>query len=153
MIRITEYKAGDQPHFERLNRAWIEKYFSMEAMDDYLLTKPEEAIIKKGGTILFARSDDEVTGVVAIIKEDDHTFKFAKMTVDENHRRKGIAEALGKAAIAKVRELRGAKLILFPHTRLQPALLLYRKLGFVEVPFEAETEIRRANIKMEMMVD
>ena len=125
----------------------------MEPMDEFLLKKPEEAIIGKGGTILFAHTDDAVAGVVAIIKEDDHTFKLAKMGVDENHRRKGIAEALGKAAIAKVRELRGAKLILFSHTSLQPALLLYRKLGFVEVPFEAETEIRRANIKMEMMLD
>jgi ribosomal protein S18 acetylase RimI-like enzyme len=149
MITIVDYEARHQPYFESLNRVWIEKYFHMEPRDEYVLKNPEEAILEKGGSILIALYEGIVAGVLALIKVDNDTYEFAKMGVHENFRRKGIAEALSRAAFEKVKRLKGKKMILFSNTVLEPAILLYRKLGFIEVPLDQISEYRRSNIKME----
>jgi len=153
MITINDYDPRYQPHFESLNRVWIEKYFRMEPRDEYVLTNPEEAIIQKGGTILIALYDGSVAGVVALIKIDNDTYEFSKMGVHEDFRRKGIAEALSYAAFKKVKALKGKKVILFSNTLLEGAILLYRKLGFTEVPLDNANEYERSNIKMEMEIE
>src|ERR1700750_2390156 len=104
-ISIIDYKPEHQPMFEKLNRAWIEKYFYMEEGDVQALTKPEETILKTGGAILMATYDGVVAGTVALIRIDYTTVKLAKMAVDENFRRKGIAEALGHAGIERARRM------------------------------------------------
>lgn len=150
MIRIIDYEPQHQPHFESLNRVWIEKYFKMEPRDEYVLTNPDEAIIQKGGSILVALYNDVVAGVVALIKLNNKTYELAKMGVHENFRRKGIAEALSHAAFKKAKDLHGNSIILFSNTGLEAAIQLYRKLGFKEVHLDKFSEYRRSNIKMEL---
>jgi len=53
-IKIVDYRPEHQPYFESLNRVWIEKLFTMEPVDEFVLTDPEEAILKNGGAILMA---------------------------------------------------------------------------------------------------
>ena len=151
-IEIISYLPEHQPHFERLNRAWIEQYFWMEDLDRYVLTQPEEAIISKGGTIFMAICDGAIAGTVALKKVDDTTFEFTKMAVDEAFQRRGIAAALSKAALQKASELGAEKVILFSQTQLAPAILLYEKLGFIKVPLEPGI-YSRADIKMEIRLD
>jgi ribosomal protein S18 acetylase RimI-like enzyme len=154
MISIVEYEPKFKSHFESLNRAWIEKYFYLEPRDEYVLKNPEEAILQKGGTILFALYNEVVVvGVVALIKIDSETYEFAKMGVDENFRRRGIAEALSQAAFKKLKSLKARKLMLFSNTLLEPAIRLYRKLGFTEVTLDQFTDYRRSNIKMELLLE
>ena len=150
MIQIFEYTASYKHYFESLNRVWIEKYFTMEPLDEFVLTNPEEAILDKGGSILFASYDGQVAGVVALIRVTEDIYEFAKMGVHHAYRRKGIAEALSKAAFQKARELHAKNIILFSNTKLEPAIQLYRKLGFKEVPFGELSEYKRSNIKMEL---
>jgi hypothetical protein len=50
---IIEYEASYQPDFERLNKAWLEEYFTIEPIDRYVLEQPEEAILKPGGIIMY----------------------------------------------------------------------------------------------------
>jgi N-acetylglutamate synthase-like GNAT family acetyltransferase len=152
MIRIIDYEAKYQPYFESLNRVWIEKYFTMEPRDEYILTNPDEAIIQRGGSILVALYDNVIAGVVALIKLNSDTYEFSKMGVHENLRRKGIAEALSHAAVQKVKDLSGRNIVLFSNTLLEPAIQLYHKLGFKEVPLDEFSEYRRSNIKMELVL-
>lgn len=153
MISIVEYQPRYKSYFESLNRVWIEKYFQIEARDEHVLKNPEEAILQKGGTILIALYNQVVVaGVLALIKIDNETYEFAKMGVDENFRRKGIAEALSHAAFQKAKDLNAKKLVLFSNTILEPAIKLYRKLGFTEVPLGTSSEYRRSNIKMEFLL-
>lgn len=148
-LKIVEYESKYQPYFEKFNREWIEKYFWLEDVDRYVLTQPEEAILEKGGAILMALYEGIPAGTVALRKVNDETFEFTKMAVDETFRRKGIAEALSKAAFDKALTLGATKVILYSQTDLQPAILLYKKLGFREVPIE-QGVYKRANIKMEI---
>lgn len=145
---IKEYEAHQQPYFEQLNKAWLNKYFRIEPVDEYVLTNPGEAILSKGGSILVAMLDDAVVGVVALRKLDSTIYEFTKMAVDEKHHRKGIAEKLGIAAIEKVKQLGGHSIILYSHSSLLPALTLYQKLGFTYVPMDMGNDYERSNVKM-----
>jgi ribosomal protein S18 acetylase RimI-like enzyme len=151
-LAIVDYEPKYQPYFEKFNRDWIEKYFWLEDLDKYVLQQPEEAILEKGGAILMALYEGIPAGTVALRKVNDVTFEFTKMAVDETFRRKGIAEALSKAAFDKALLLGAQKVILYSQTELQPAILLYKKLGFKEVPIEPGV-YKRANIKMEINLD
>jgi ribosomal protein S18 acetylase RimI-like enzyme len=148
-IEIVDYQKEHQPYFEQFNRAWIEKYFWLEEIDIYVLQHPEEAILRKGGAILMAKYEGTVAGTVALKKVSDEVYEFTKMAVDESFRRRGIAEALSYAAFEKARQLGARKVILYSQTGLVPAITMYRKLGFTEVPLEKGI-YKRSDIKMEI---
>lgn len=147
-ITIVDYLPKYQGYFENLNKHWIEKYFEMESTDQFILTHPEEAILKPGGAILMALFDEIVAGTVALKKLDEITFEFAKMAVDEHFQKKGIAEALSNASFKKAKQLGGKKIVLYTNNILKPAINLYEKIGFKHVSGNNHKQYARANIKM-----
>jgi ribosomal protein S18 acetylase RimI-like enzyme len=149
MIEIIEYNPEHQPYFEKFNKAWIEKFFWLEEIDKYVLENPGEAIIQHGGAILMAIYNGEVAGTVALKKENDEVYEFTKMAVDENYRRKGIAEALSITSFQKAKELGATRVILYSNTALTGAIELYKKLGFKEIPMQ-QGLYKRSDIKMEI---
>jgi len=149
MITIVDYLTEHQLWFEKLNREWIEKYFRMEEVDENVLTNPEEFILKNGGVILMAYWNDEVAGTVALRKMKSGDYELTKMAVDEKFRGKGIGEALVKGILDRAKEMGQKKVILYSNTILDTAIRLYRRIGFKEIPLEADT-YERSNIKMEI---
>ena len=149
--RIMEYESIHQPWFEKFNRDWIEKYFWMEPLDFDVLQHPEEHIIKKGGFIFMASVSHEMAGTVALKYSAPGIYEFTKMAVAEKYRGKQIGRLLADAAIDKARKLGAEKIILYSNTILAPAISLYRKLGFVEVPVDGP--YKRSNIKMELKMN
>lgn len=149
LIKILNYGPDYQQYFERFNRHWIEKYFVMEPVDEFVLTNPDEALLKPGGAILMAEYAGEIAGTVALRKVDDTTYEFTKMAVDEKFQRKGIAEALSYASFEKAKELGAAKVILYSNSQLTPAISLYEKLGFKHLPIGIG-EYKRSDVKMEI---
>jgi GNAT superfamily N-acetyltransferase len=149
-LEMVEYQPEHQPWFEKFNRQWIEEYFWMEPIDFEVLQRPDEYIISKGGKILVATYNKEIAGTVALKYVDPVTYEFTKMAVDAKFRGFKVGQALGEAAIVKARALGAKKIILYSHTVLVPAVQLYRKLGFVEVPVDGP--YKRSNIKMELQL-
>ncbi|HEY0653916.1 MAG TPA: GNAT family N-acetyltransferase [Chryseosolibacter sp.] len=150
LVHIIDYSPAHQPWFEKLNREWIEKFFWMEPVDFQVLQHPDEHIIKPGGNILFASVGNEIAGTVALKRVNEKVFEFTKMAVDEKFRGKKVGFALAQAAIDKAR-LRGAdKIILYSNTILAPAISLYKKIGFKEIPVDGP--YKRSNIKMELIL-
>lgn len=150
-IKIIDYRPEHQTYFERFNRAWIEKYFVMEPVDEFVLTSPEEALLQPGGAILMATYDGEIAGTVALRKVDNTTFEFTKMAVDEKFRRRGIAEALSLASFKKAKELGAETVILYSNSILTGAIRLYEKIGFKHIPVNS-TEYKRSDIKMKIEI-
>jgi len=148
-INILHYEPHHQPYFESFNRNWIERYFVMEAIDEYVLTNPQEALLAPGGAILMAAYNGEIAGTVALRKVDDVTYEFTKMAVADKFQRKGIAEALSYASFAKAKELGAKKVILYSNSQLKPAITLYEKLGFKHLPIGIG-EYKRSDVKMEI---
>jgi GNAT superfamily N-acetyltransferase len=151
-ITIVDYEPQHQPYFEKFNRTWIEKYFVMEVLDEFVLTNPGEAIIKPGGAILMAKYNGIIAGTVALRKLDATTFEFTKMAVEQSFQRKGIAEALSYASFEKAKQLGAKTVILYSNSILTPAIHLYEKLGFKHLPPE-NGEYKRSDVKMMIPVE
>jgi ribosomal protein S18 acetylase RimI-like enzyme len=144
---IINYRPEHQPWFEQLNRVWIEQSFGMEPIDEAVLGKPEEHILKPGGAILMAKCEETIVGTVALKFVRTGIYEFTKMAVDEKFRGQKIGLALAQAAIEKAGGLGAHTIILYSNTRQAAAIMLYRKLGFYDVPLDGP--YKRANIKME----
>jgi N-acetylglutamate synthase-like GNAT family acetyltransferase len=149
-VQILDYTPAHQPSFEKLNREWIEKYFWMEPVDFEVLQSPDEHIIKPGGSILMAAVANEVAGTVALKRVNEKVFEFTKMAVDEKFRGKKVGQALAEAAIEKAKGKGADKIILYSNTVLAPAIALYKKIGFKEIPVDGP--YKRSNIKMELFL-
>ncbi|CAN5192543.1 hypothetical protein BH11BAC6_BH11BAC6_08140 [soil metagenome] len=148
-VSILSFAPEYAPAYKQLNIDWIEKYFTVEEHDIEQLDNPVEYIIDKGGYILFAKYHDEIAGTCALIKTGDNEFELVKMAVTESARGKQVGKQLGIAAIEQAK-IAGAKRVwLESNRRLIPALNLYTKLGFKEIPV-TYTPYARADIRMEL---
>jgi GNAT superfamily N-acetyltransferase len=150
-VKILDYGSEHQPFFEKFNRDWIEKYFWMEPLDYEVLRYPEEHILKPGGKILMAVCGNEVAGTVALKLVEPGVYEFTKMAVDAKFRGRKVGQALAHAAIESASKLGAKKIILYSNTVLEPAISLYRKIGFEEIPVDGP--YKRSNIKMQLIVD
>lgn len=153
-IEILDYRPEWRRYFEQFNKAWLEEYFSVEPIDRWVLENPEEAILKGGGTILFARQEERIIGAVALKYNEEGALELIKMAVDKPYRGRGAGKKLCQAAIRRAAEMGAPKLILYSQTKLPAAIAIYRKLGFREIPLDAnDFSYERANIKMELELE
>lgn len=149
-ITIVQYDEKYAPDFKQLNIEWIEKYFVVEPHDLEQLSNPTPYIINKGGYIVFALHNGKAVGTCALIKTGEQEFELAKMAVSPVMQGKQVGKLIGLAVIEKAKEA-GAKRIWLESNRiLTPAINLYRRLGFVEIPSTGSL-YARADIKMEML--
>lgn len=148
-LSIVDFSPEYRADFKRLNIAWIAKYFEVETHDLEQLDDPEHHIIGPGGYIFFAKLNDRVVGTVALVPTGDGEFELAKMAVDENFQGRQIGKKLGEALITRAREIGARRIFLESNRRLTPALTLYGRLGFREVPL-VPTPYARADIRMEL---
>jgi ribosomal protein S18 acetylase RimI-like enzyme len=147
-VEILRYQPEHQPWFEKLNRQWIEKFFWMEPLDFEILQDPGEHIINKGGFIFMALYEKQVAGTVALKRISPAVYELTKMAVDEKFQGKKIGSALAEAAISTAKQNGAEKIVLYSNTSLRPAISLYEKAGFTEVPVDGP--YKRTNIKMEL---
>jgi GNAT superfamily N-acetyltransferase len=150
MIEIIDYQKEHQPWFEQLNRHWIEKYFWMEPIDFEVLQKPEEHLLAKGGKIIMAQYNKEIVGTVALKFVSETTYEFTKMAVTEKYQGLSIGKRLAEEAIEKAKKLGATSIILYSNTKLETAIALYKKTGFVEIPLDGP--YKRSNIKMKLVL-
>ena len=146
---IIPYQSEHQEAFRMLNEEWITRYFKLEEPDHRMLSDPEGYILAKDGYIFMAQYAGEIVGTCALLKEADGSFELAKMAVSPKAQGLGLGYALGQAAVQKALELGAPSVFLLSNRSLTPALTLYRKLGFEEVPLPA-SDYQRADIKMEL---
>ena len=138
--------------FERLNREWIERWFALEEEDRKVFEDPAGRIVEPGGQIFFVVDEEGVRGTCALIRQDAETLELAKMAVEPSARGRGYGDRLVEAAIAFAREAGALRLVLVSNTRLGPALALYRKHGFRDVPLDPANGYSRADIQMELSI-
>lgn len=153
-IRVLPYNDANQGAFERLNRAWIERYFRVEAEDSRIFSDPRRAVIDPGGEIFMAVvPSGEVVGTCAMILSASKTAsELAKMAVHPQFQGFGIGRLLGQAAIAWARSMNLEKITLQSNQRLRPALSLYESLGFEQTGLLPGSEFARADISMVLML-
>jgi len=150
-IEIIPFTDELAPQFAALNKAWLVKYFSIEPLDQLMLDDPRKYFIESGGHIFFAKMDNEIAGTFALLKNGEEEFELAKMAVAENFLGLKIGNRMMEYGIWKAKQLNAKKIILYSNTKLKPALHLYRKYGFTEVPI-GHSDYVRSDIKMELVI-
>jgi len=148
--RVVTWRSGFRADFERLNLEWIERWFAVEEEDRKVFADPEGHIVQPGGQIFFVVDEEGVRGTCAVIRHDPETFELAKMAVEPSAQGRGYGDRLVEAAIGFARNAAATRLMLVSNTRLGPALNLYRKHGFRDVPLDPGNGYSRADIQLEL---
>lgn len=150
-VEIIPFSAALAAPIKTLNLEWLRKYFKVEPKDEIMLSDPQGQIIDKGGMIFYAKYNDAIVGTVSLIKIDNTTYELSKMAVTDGVQGLGVGKKLMLHSLA-VAEAKGIeKLILYSNRKLLPAIHLYEKFGFTEVPLE-DGIYERADIKMERIM-
>lgn len=147
---VVRYREELRDAFERLNRDWIETYFTLEPADRELLGDPQRNIIDPGGQVFFVLEQGEVQGTCAVLRHSDVECEIAKMAVARAARGRGYGDLLMECSLAFAREIGSQRVVIVSNTVLAPAIRLYRKHGFVPVPLAADGRYLRANIRLEL---
>lgn len=148
-IAIIPYEPRYQPDFKRLNLEWISRYFTVEQHDLEQLDQPDVHVLPNGGQIFLARLNNEIVGCVAVVNTGSTGFELAKMAVSPDVQGQGIGKRLALVAIDYARQLGVKTLWLESNRVLTPALTMYERVGFREVP-SVPTPYARADIRMQM---
>ena len=138
--------------FRRINEEWITEYFKLEPADQKALGDPHRSILEAGGDILFVRDTRtaEILGTCALIKHSKGLAELAKMGVAKQARGRGAGLLLVEAIIRRASELGFQRLFLETNSRLEPALKIYRQVGFQQCEPPRPSDYERSNVYMEL---
>lgn len=147
---VVPFDEEFQAAFEQLNREWIEAYFALEPADREILADPQGKILDSGGQVFFVVERGQVQGTCAVLRLSPDECEIAKMAVAPVARGRGFGDLLMRVCIAFAGEIGARRIVIVSNTVLEPAIRLYRKHGFVQVPLADDPRYRRANIRLEL---
>lgn len=147
-IEIIPFELKYAQHFYDLNVEWLTTFFYVEPHDEEVLSQAKKYIIDNGGYIFFAKLDGKIVGTVALLKMDENSFELSKMAVTPSLRGKKIGQQLVQHCIDFAKEQQLDKLVLYSNRKLENAIYIYKKYGFIEIPIETNNPYARGDIKM-----
>ncbi|HRR07934.1 MAG TPA: GNAT family N-acetyltransferase [Rhodothermales bacterium] len=149
-IRVIPFHPDHRSDFARLNYQWIEHYFTVEAPDRAYLENPEKHILEQGGEILFLLEDDTVVGTVAMIPSGPNEMELAKLAVIPEKQGQGWGKKLVEAGLDFAHAKRASSVWLSTNSKLDTAINLYRKRGFLEEAIPENMGYVRVNLFMRL---
>jgi len=149
-VEIIQFEDKYSKDFYDLNIEWLKTYFYVEPFDEEVLRKPKQYIIEKGGHIFFAKLNEDIVGTVALMPIGEQLLELTKMAVSPKHRGLKIGQNLMQYCIDFAKEKQLPILVLYSNRKLENAIYIYRKYGFIEVPLEPNSPYKRSDIKMEL---
>ncbi|MGB8194661.1 MAG: GNAT family N-acetyltransferase [Chitinophagaceae bacterium] len=148
-IEIIDYTDAYAADFRQLNLEWLEKFNLLESHDLEVIDDPDTTILKGGGAIYLAKTNEGIVGSAALVKTGKAEYELAKMAVTERWQGKGISKLLLEKCLAKAKELGAEKITLFSNHQLQRAIKLYENYGFRHIKV-TDSPFETADIKMEL---
>ncbi len=86
------------------------------------------------GGIILSKNENEFMGCIAIRKIDTDTAELKRMYVKPAFQHKGIGSGLLNEAILFAEKIRYKKIRLDTLSNMTPAIELYKRIGFYEIP-------------------
>jgi putative acetyltransferase len=153
-MRIVGWDARYAADFDRLNRWWLERWFTLEPLDEAYLQDPQGKVIAQGGEIFFALDGAHArpVGCCAAVPHGPGVVELAKLGVEESAHGRGVGRALCATVIDFARTRGAARVMLVSNSRLAPAIRLYESLGFMHAPFPFARPYVDADVYMELSV-
>ncbi len=151
-MEIVAYQPCYKQDFIALNTAYVEKFFVMEQADRDILEHVDEWL-DKGAMIYFAVEENQVLATCMAQPLGHAVWEICKLAADEQYQGRGAGQAVFQAAMQYAIGQGAEKLTLISNRSLKPALHIYEKFGFQEVPLEkAYWGYDRADIQFEYLV-
>lgn len=146
-VEIIPFQKEYSGQFYDLNIEWLEAFFYVEDHDKEVLGNPQSYIIDNGGFIFFAKYNNEIVGTVALMNES-FGFELSKMAVSPKYRGLKIGQKLMEHCISFAKKKKWEELIIYSSRKLENAIYIYKKYGFIEIPVEKDCPYERCDIKM-----
>ncbi len=150
-LQIIPFSHTHASVFKSLNLRWLDTYFKVEPIDEKVLSDVNTAILNKGGFIFMGALEDKIIGCFALIPLANGDFELSKMAVDPKFQGRKFGQQLLDFAIDFAKSKQWGKLVLYSSRKLENAIYIYRKKGFVEIPVEDGVPYERCDIKMEII--
>jgi len=153
-VIIRTFQSGDEVAFHDLNESWILESFSMDDKDRLILGDPLGQVLETGGEIFLIARSEATLGCCALLPLENQSWELAKMAVAKEHRGCGIGRRLLHHVVEYMKETGAHKLSLKTSSLLQPAIHLYKSVGFQIVAQENSRLSRnaRADVFMELIL-
>ncbi|MCC3859730.1 bifunctional helix-turn-helix transcriptional regulator/GNAT family N-acetyltransferase [Pseudemcibacter aquimaris] len=152
-VEIVPYHVKFRNDWRIINQQWIELLFEMEEEDIINLNDPEKYVLDKGGEIYFTLLDGKPVGAVALKKHSPERYELSKMGVLPEAKGMGLGNMLVEKVLERYEARGGKELFLETNSSLTPAITLYKKYGFKEVPAPENSPYSRADYFMELQKD
>ena len=134
-LEIVPFHTSYRQAYHDMNVNWmVDTPWNFEEKDINSLLNPEQSILDKGGEIFFALLDGKPVGTVTMKRVAAEQFELAKLVVNEEARGLGAGVGLCEALTNRFVARGGAKLFLETNSALTPAIELYKRVGFKELP-------------------
>lgn len=151
-MRIIEYQKKYRKDFIDLNTEWLEKFYTVEPFDQDMMDRVDE-LIAEGGMVYFAIKNEKVLATCMTIPLKENTWEMCKLAAVGQYTGTGAGSAVFKACMDYAIKHGAKKLALISCRALEPAIHIYEKFGFEEIPLDKEFwGAEKADIAMEYLV-
>ena len=152
-MKIVKYEPRYRKDFVELNTAWLERFYTVEPYDQEMMDRVEE-IIDDGGMLYFATEGEQVLATCMAMPLEENTWEMCKLAAVGQYTGTGAGSAVFKACMDYAIQHGAKKLMLISCRALEPAIHIYKKFGFYEVPLKIKPEwgVKKADIEMEYLV-
>ena len=142
-VKIIDYKPSLKKYFYELAGPWLLGVLNgeLEQDDKFTLHNPDKAYLENGGFLFYAKFKNEIIGCVALKRLNEDTFEFAKLFINPNFRKLGIATKLIERCISRCLENDAIELWLQTTMSMPQAHKLYYKLGFNDQSAPAQMDV------------
>jgi putative acetyltransferase len=147
-VKIKKYDAIYHRQFKEISLNWLQAYDLYETADDDLLDNPQK-YLDKGGRIFLAHCNNEIVGTVSLIPVHSQVYEIMKLGVADDYKGLGIGRKLMQLCIAICQEKKVKLITLETSSKLESAIKMYLKFGFVHVEITASC-YESADVKMEL---
>lgn len=152
-MEIVKYDSKYREDFVRLNTEWLTKLYYIESYDQYSMDHVEE-LIEKGSMVYFAVENSKVLATCMTEPLGGDVWEICKLAAEGQYTGTGAGTAVLKACMDYSIEHGAKKLCLITISGLKPAIHLYKKLGFREIPYRKDIwHSEKADVEMEYIVE
>lgn len=138
-MKIAAYEPQYKNAFIQMNETWMREMFAM-GEEDFTDLGNVEPYIEAGGQIFFALDDDGAAMACCMVAPTgaDGEWEIMKFAAKGMYTGSGAGSACLRACTEHARENGASKILIVSNKKCVHAIHLYKKFGFIEIPFDKE---------------
>jgi GNAT superfamily N-acetyltransferase len=153
LITFHPYIKSNRDDFYNLNISWLKELFLLEPYDEFVLSNPKSAILDKRGYVFMGKLKENIVANFALTPRNNGIYELNKMADHESFRGKGFGNKIMEFLIQFCIEKNINVIELYSNKKLENAIHLYLKYGFVEVDITEDNPYQRADIRMSLALN